>query len=216
VTNKIQLERNNQFEDQYHPPSYQSLYGFMDGAQMDLYDGIGAIQPAGNSPGVAATGPVAVTTSAAAPSTIKASAVTATSAVAATAEASSATTEASTTTKASEATTEASATTKASEATASVAAANTASPCNEDVPTYSIKNMPAPGTTKVSTSSIKAVDTSPAVVVASTLNLHTTFKLAPPMTTAAAAAAAASPSHRCKRKRGSAKAKRGCVIIAYM
>ncbi|KZV72373.1 hypothetical protein PENSPDRAFT_576158 [Peniophora sp. CONT] len=36
-----QLEGNNHNEDIMDPPSYQSLYGFMDGAQTDLYAGIG-------------------------------------------------------------------------------------------------------------------------------------------------------------------------------
>ena len=47
-------DRQQQFEDIYHPPSYQALYGFKNGAQMDLYDGIGATQPSGNKPGVPA------------------------------------------------------------------------------------------------------------------------------------------------------------------
>ncbi|KZV69208.1 hypothetical protein PENSPDRAFT_652542 [Peniophora sp. CONT] len=42
------LEGNNQFEDIMEPPSYQALYGFMDGAQTDLYDGVGKTQPTGS------------------------------------------------------------------------------------------------------------------------------------------------------------------------
>ncbi|KAI0036026.1 hypothetical protein K488DRAFT_76215 [Vararia minispora EC-137] len=61
-----QLERNNQFEDLMQPPSYQSLYGFMDGAQLDLYDGIGATQPSGTTPGTPASS--ATTTSGSGPS----------------------------------------------------------------------------------------------------------------------------------------------------
>ena len=40
--------RTQQFEDIMEPPSYQALYGFMDGAQTDLYDGVGKTQPTGS------------------------------------------------------------------------------------------------------------------------------------------------------------------------
>ncbi|KAI0316452.1 hypothetical protein OF83DRAFT_1060339 [Amylostereum chailletii] len=50
-----QAEGNNQFEDHYTPPSYQSLYGFTNGAQKDLFDGIGATQPSGTVPGIPAS-----------------------------------------------------------------------------------------------------------------------------------------------------------------
>jgi hypothetical protein len=41
----LQKERNNNFQDYYDPPFYNGNYGFMDGAQTDLFAGVAAVVP---------------------------------------------------------------------------------------------------------------------------------------------------------------------------